>query len=366
MVNPRNPNNNDGTATGQSGFATKYLQGLDTVNKNLNVTGTKMIDGQMMTLSQAINYFNTTRIKDYSGKYQSLKNITGYSGKSDQTAFGYWNAFVRDFFASPESDFNTYASQRGTSGGGTTSAAYPSITSEENARFDFQQLLKETVGPAAVFNEKDFKNYYKQLIALEKNRPTKQITTTSGGRTIQTTIGGVSDLEKQQLALTYVAKYLNVGDPKVVGGTIAANQAIIGKLAADYGINIPDSEVRRNAITSVTGGQTAMDSIQSKIKLLAKALYPSLSNLIDAGLSVADVASSYIAEKANILELNPSSINLKDPDIVQAISGQSTENIADFRKRMKSSSLYSKTNNALNDVQAMIAPIKAAVERRSV
>lgn len=365
MVNPVNTNNNDGTASGQSGFAKRHLQGLDTVNKSLNISGTKVIDGQVMTLSQAINYINTVRIKDYN-KYKVLTQMAGYSGKSDQTALSKWNSVVRDFFASQETDFNSYASQRGIAGGGTTTAAYPSITSEENARFDFQKLLKETVGPFAVFNEKDFQSYYKKLKKLEESRPTKQITTTSGGRTVQTTIGGVSDLEKQQLALTYVAKYLNVGDPKVAGGTIAANQTIIGKLAADFGVNLPDSEIRRSAIASVTEGQSALDGIQTKIKLLAKALYPGLSNLIDVGLSVADIASSYITEKANILELNPATINLKDADIVQAISGQSTENIADFRRRMKSSPLYPKTNNALNDVQAMIAPYKAAVERRAV
>ena len=87
-------------------------------------------------------------------------------------------------------------------------------------------------------------------------------------------------------------------------------------------------------------------------------MFPALAQSIDAGLSVADVASQYIAEKANLLELNPTSINLKDNDIVGAISGQAVETISDFRKRMKSNPLYAYTNNALNEVGTFINEFK--------
>lgn len=359
-------NNNTNTGgTGQSGFAKKWLQPARDINPTASSGGTKVIDGQPMTLNQAMGYLSKVRINNYN-KYQTLKTMSGYTGKSDNSALGYWNTFVSDFFKSNETDFNAYAAQRGTEGGGTTTAAYPSITSEENARFEFQQLLRDTVGPLVQMSEKDFKEYYRRLTKLEQSRPTKQITTSSNGRTVQTTIGGVTDAEKQQLAYNYVAKYLNAGDPKVVGGTIATNQANIIKFALDNGINLPDSEVRKNAVFSVTGGQNALDSVYAKIRTMAKVLYPALGNFIDAGLNVADIASTYIAEKANLLELNPTTLSLRDPDIVKAISGQSTENIGDFRRRMKSNPLYAKTNNALNEVNAIISPIKAAATRSNV
>jgi len=360
-------NNNTNTGgTGQSGFAKGWLEKTRNVNPTISSGGTRIIDGTPMTLVQAMDYINKVRISDYSGKYQTLKQMSGYTGKSDQAATGIWINFVRDLFGSNSPDLNTFAAERVALGGGTSTATYPSITSEENARFEFQQLFRDTLGPAGRFTEKEFKDYYKKLTNLEKNRPTRQVTSTSNGRTVQTTVSGVSDLEKQQLALGYVAKYLNAGDPKVVGGTIATSQANIAKFAADHGINLPDSEVRRNAVSVATGGASALDSIYAKIRTMSKVLYPGLGNFIDAGLNVADIASTYIAEKANLLEMNPTTLNLRDPDIVQAISGQSAENIGDFRKRMKSNPLYAKTNNALNEVNAMLSPIKAAATRSNV
>ena len=360
-------NNNTNTGgTGQSGFAKGWLDQTRNINTTVSSGGTRVIDGMPMTLVQAMDYINKARISEYSGKYQALKQMAGYTGKSDQAAIGYWNNFVRDLFNSSTPDANTFAAERVALGGGTSTASYPSITSEENARFEFQQLFRDTLGPAARFSEKEFKDYYNKLTNLEKKRPTRQVTSTSNGRTVQTTVSGVSDLEKQQLALGYVAKYLNAGDPKVVGGTIATNQANIAKFAADHGINLPDSEVRKNAVSAVTGGTAALDSIYAKIRTMAKVLYPGLGNFIDAGLNVADIASTYIAEKANLLEMNPITLNLRDPDIVQAISGQSAENIGDFRKRMKSNPLYAKTNNALNEVNAMLSPIKSAATRSNV
>lgn len=360
-------NNNTNTGgTGQSGFAKGWLDQTRNINQTVSSGGTRVIDGKPMTMIQAMDYINKVRISDYSGKYQTLKQMAGYTGKSDQSAVGYWNNFVRDLFGSPTPDANTFAAERVAQGGGTSTAAYPSITSEENARFEFQQLFRDTLGPAARFSEKEFKEYYKKLNNLEKSRPTRQITTTSNGRTVQTTVSGVSDVEKQQLALGYVAKYLNAGDPKVVGGTIATNLLNIAKFAADNGINLPDSEVRKNAVAATTGGAAALDSIYAKIRTMAKVLYPGLGNFIDTGLNVADIAGTYIAEKANLLEMNPSTLNLRDPDIVQAISGQSAENIGDFRKRMKSNPLYAKTNNALNEVNAMLSPIRAAATRSNV
>ena len=360
-------NNNTNTGgTGQSGFYKGWLEKTQNVNPTVSSGGTKIIDGMPMTLIQATDYINKVRISDYNGKYQTLKQMSGYTGKSDQAATGIWINFVRDLFGSPTPDLNTFAAERVTQNGGTSTAAYPSITSEENARFEFQQLFRDTLGPAARFAEKEFRDYYTKLTNLEKKRPTRQVTSTSNGRTVQTTVSGVSDLEKQQLALGYVAKYLNAGDPKVVGGTIATNQANIAKFARDHGINLPDSEVRKNAVLAITGGTAALDSIYAKIRTMSKVLYPGLGNFIDAGLNVADIASTYIAEKANLLEMNPTTLDLKDPDIVQAISGQTTENIGDFRKRMKSNPLYAKTNNALNEVNAMLSPLKSAATRSNV
>ena len=132
---------NNNTTTNSSGFASKYLKDAQGLSTAANVTGTKVIDGKPMTLNQAINYFNQVRISDYSGKYQTLKQMAGYTGKSDQTALGYWNSFVRDLFASSTPDLNTYAAERVGTGGGTSTAAYPSITSKETADFNIDKIF---------------------------------------------------------------------------------------------------------------------------------------------------------------------------------------------------------------------------------
>lgn len=344
--------------SGTSGFASKYLQNVKGTGTAAGTSTTKIIDGKAMTLTQAINYFNQARINDYNGKYQVLKQMTGYTGKNDNSALSSWSNFVRDLFASTAGDLNTYASQRATTGGGTTTASYPSLTSKETADFNLEKLYRDYLGSTVKPTAAEKAAYYNKLNALEKSRPTKQVTSSNGVATTQTTISGVSDVEKEQVGLEFVSKYIKTGDIKTIGGTIASNIAAIGKFAADNFISLNDSEVRQNALMVATGGQTALDTIQSRIKLMAKAAFPSIGQWIDAGLSVRDVAGQYIAEKANILELNPATIDVKDNDVMQAISGPNTESLFDFRKRMRSNPLFQYTNSARSEAATIISKVK--------
>lgn len=321
---------------------------------------TKFIDGRSMTLNQALGYINQTRANDYQ-KYQELiriMNASGYSipeTQNQQTVIRKWDTFVRDLFMSQEQDVFSFVEKRrsDSSGDGTSTASYPSLTDKATAFFDLDSAFRDYANVTA--DKKEREQYYKELNALESSRPTQQVTRRVGNRTVQTTIGGVTQEEKENLLLKFVAKKVQGTDLADIAGKGFPILQTIRTTAKMMGVVLSDENIRKLAVSAIRG--TPMETIEQKISSIAKAKFPSLAPYIDGGTSVMDVASQFIAEKSDMLGININQIDLTDNDVYQAISGNVLEPISDFRKRMRQNPIFQYTDRAREEMSNYVEEV---------
>lgn len=90
----------------------------------------------------------------------------------------------------------------------------------------------------------------------------------------------------------------------------AANQ--VEQIAAQYGIPLSDQSVTAWAQKLILG-EVTLDNFDAYAKEQAKSLYPSLSDAIDAGITVRQYADPYAQIAARELGINPNDFNLADP-----------------------------------------------------
>ena len=99
------------------------------------------------------------------------------------------------------------------------------------------------------------------------------------------------------------------------------------KVAMDYGYNPPDlNEQILNALQGkeYNGEAITLDTFKKKGIALAKAAHFQLSPQLDAGLTLAEIFSSYRDIAANTLELSPESVSFNDPKFREAFGGPNT------------------------------------------
>jgi len=99
------------------------------------------------------------------------------------------------------------------------------------------------------------------------------------------------------------------------------------KVAADYGYNPPDLNDQIFAALQgkeYNGEAITLDTFKKKGMALAKAAHFQLAPQLDAGLTLAEIFSSYRDIAANTLELAPESISFNDPKFRTAFGGPNT------------------------------------------
>lgn len=133
-------------------------------------------------------------------------------------------------------------------------------------------------------------------------------------------------------------------------------QQKLHEYAYNMGVKMSNQWYADKSRAVVRGIATEQD-YQSEIRKQAKTLFPQWSKQIDAGQSVADLASPYFQSMAQILEIPPGSINLFDPKIKAALqykdpkTGQGTAKpLWQFENDMRSDPRWKKTQNAQNSL----------------
>lgn len=144
----------------------------------------------------------------------------------------------------------------------------------------------------------------------------------------------------------------NIARVGAVGETGEAAQTVdaLRQYATAYGVEYNPSWYQ-NAAKMVLGGQATLDTFQNEIKNIAKSKYVNYADLIDQGMSPADIASPYMQVMANTLELDPTLVNLSNPVIEEALTRVGEDGkprpmgLQEFKVKLKSdpSLGYSKT-----------------------
>lgn len=325
-------------AAGQQGY---------NVKKNSN--------GTNVDKSSLINRFKQNRSSAdqtaYRNDIELLKSLNYLTGKnpSRNTIDKEYTNFLTDFFNSDVADLGGYVTQRLSTTDATYTGSRTTTSRQVSTAAEATQIItsafKDYLG--VVPGAKEVTAFTKALSALEKNLAARTTTTRdASGNATTTTVGGVATKEdKETLALDFVSKALDKQQGIVnAGPTLSAGLTAIRKFANDYGVVIPDADVRGYAMQYLKDGK--LDFITEKLKNISKARYPGLTQYIDQGLSVKDIASQYMVRKSQLLEVPVETLNPFDTDISRAIGGQTMETMGDFENRMRQSPLWQYTKNA--------------------
>ena len=208
----------------------------------------------------------------------------------------------------PESDPKTVISSKG------------EITAEINEAFG-------TMFGAAVPKEINTA-FFNELRALQMSRSTKPLPKVTKPplkpkpNDVDVIIEGVSAQERKDILNKYLKQYANnqlaavaLGDPKAIAninrGSFGLTYTTLKNAYANNGIPMNINELGRLSVESSLNPKVLESNI-NLINLQAKTYYPALADKIDKGFTVKQLLTPYINSRANILEEDADSIDLKE------------------------------------------------------
>jgi len=201
----------------------------------------------------------------------------------------------------PESDPKTVISSKG------------EITAEINEAFG-------TMFGAAVPKEINTA-FFNELRALQMSRSTKPLPKKTTND-VDVVIEGVSSQERKNILNKYLKQYANqqlaavaLGDQKAIAninrGSFGLTYTTLKNAYANNGIPMNINELGRLSVESSLNPKVLESNI-NLINLQAKTYYPALADKIDKGFTVKQLLTPYINSRANILEEDADSIDLKE------------------------------------------------------
>jgi len=149
----------------------------------------------------------------------------------------------------------------------------------------------------------------------------------------------------------YLGQYVSFKGETLQGeGGEAINE--MREYAYSMGVSLGDSWYTDRARNVLRGVATLQD-YKSEIMNKAKASFPQWTKQIEAGQSVADIASPYMQSMAQILELPAGSVNLFDTTIKKALNytnpgtlQKEAKPLWQFENELRSDPRWKKTKNA--------------------
>lgn len=140
--------------------------------------------------------------------------------------------------------------------------------------------------------------------------------------------------------------------PGETSGTVADTETQVRGLARDYGVSVSEDQMAE-WISGVLSGQYTMKSLEDFVRDSARSKYMGYASQIDAGLTVRDIASPYLSSYAQILEVDPTNVDVNDPLVQRALQGTPQKDgqivpqtVYDFEKTLRKDPRWLKTKNA--------------------
>jgi hypothetical protein len=117
------------------------------------------------------------------------------------------------------------------------------------------------------------------------------------------------------------------------------------------GINLNDNSVK-SWMRSIVNGTADIKQYEDYVRSLAAQTFKPYAREIQAGQNVADLASPYIQSMADILEINPGSIDMFDSTIRKAMAHQNDKgeavplSVTDFENQLRADPRWQYTQQA--------------------
>jgi hypothetical protein len=275
-------------------------------------------------------------LKDWIRTQVALEAIAEQRGELPKSLQG---ASLREFLLNPTIDITA-----GAKGAGGPQLKI-TISSPTEAASTIQSVFKNTLNRDATLEE--IAKFTTVLNKAERNAGRK--TKTSGGRTEYTT-----DLDRIQFLTEEVKK---IKDPKTGksefetkrGEKESLTSQNLVSVASLNGIDLSPDQLN-SYLTDIRNGKD-INVIKNQIRSIAGLGMPdNVKKLLNEGINLETIYAPYKKLMASTLELNPESINLKDPTLRLAFGPDKETTIYDFEKALRKDYRWQYTNNAKRDV----------------
>lgn len=342
--------------------------GLETVSGYViyNDKGEPTYADNSTELSMYINKLGAAKIKSLKQKYAAAglydDPVNGVLGTSDKLISLVARALSYQQVANTTLNLDGAVSQAikvdvATGGASGTTRTSGSLTAKPSATAEIQDTFKTMLGEPAPKGAVDA--YYKELNALEKSRISKA--KSIGG--VDVTSKGVSEQERLDLLNKYVNQYAKIritaadaGDPTAQAnlgkGQIGIAYTTLKNAYFENGIPVSAGSLNKQVLESASNTDRLKANI-NLINLQAKTIFPALSDKIDAGYTVKQLLSPYLESRANILEEDANTIDIKElKDVAKDPKG--LMNLYDYEVSLRQNPKWRFTKNA-QDSMAKVA-----------
>jgi hypothetical protein len=184
-----------------------------------------------------------------------------------------------------------------------------------------------------------------QLTAAQKNNPLNTVykTDSKTGKVTATQTGG---LDEQQFITDLLKKSPDYSKVKEAG-TTAALQSVQDAAKANGIVLTPQDA--SNYAERVRNGEK-LDEIAATFRKIAAISQPkAVADLLNTGTDLATIYQPYKAAMATTLELNPNDIQLTDPALANAVTGDKTMTTYEFQRALRKDNRWQYTNNARSE-----------------
>ncbi len=138
----------------------------------------------------------------------------------------------------------------------------------------------------------------------------------------------------------FLAPYVKAKNGRF-SGEAATNASTLRQNAQAYGVSFTD-QWYLNAVQKLRAGDITQADLDQEIIAASKSRYGGLASMISETRSVQDLADPYMQMKAQVLDLDPSQLNIEDPDIQNALQATDaatgkvrTKTLWEFQQEMR-------------------------------
>lgn len=145
--------------------------------------------------------------------------------------------------------------------------------------------------------------------------------------------------------------YITTNTSGVYRGSAGQTQLQLRELASQYGYSVSDGQIGK-WVRDIAMGAGSVEQVKQVLMGYTASKFPALKDRIMAGETLEDIAAPYKDSYAQILEVNPKTINLRDPKILKALQSKdskgapTTQTVWQFEQDLRNDPRWLKTQNA--------------------
>ena len=250
-------------------------------------------------------------------------------------------------------DFRSFLSNPGVGGVGAAGAggtaaptAWTTIASESQAANAINQIFNSELNRDAT--PKEIKSLYKELVKAQAANPTKQ-KIVNGVRQTISGLDAAQWIKEKAQALPEYAKKKSAAQDLVT--------ADISETAMLNGIKLSPAQLKTYS-DRIKNGED-IKTINNEIRTIASVGQPeAIKKLMAAGTNLDTVYAPYKQAMSTSLGINEDTITLDDPTLRMAIGPEKEMSLYDFRKAIRQDNRWKYSQEANNEVDAMISQVK--------